>query len=173
MAQKIIRDYVMQPLGFGEQHIQQGKQLFVTKQPETYFVFTDKKIVPIQSTDRSEQFVQKRLRLLRGLRSVREGCLKNLGASPERIGDRSRHFGILPKKFQDLGRFRSGLINPTVRVPRAEQTQKGRQLDLDRVQRVQPLDDRLSHASRRVRRRDGSFDKLTEFAESPAIIGKH
>ena len=58
MAQKIVSDYVMQPVCLREQLIQQCKQLFMTQQSETYFILVDKKIVPIHSTDRSEQFVE-------------------------------------------------------------------------------------------------------------------
>jgi hypothetical protein len=58
MAQKVVSYHVMQPVCLREQIIQQRKQLFMTQQSEIYFILVDKKIVPIHSTDRPEQFFE-------------------------------------------------------------------------------------------------------------------
>ena len=81
MAQEIIRNHVMQLFRFREQHIQEGEQLFTAKQPNVGFVFTDKKTVPILSPECSEQFFEKRLRLLRCGGPAWQRSLKNFGAT--------------------------------------------------------------------------------------------
>ena len=59
------------------------------------------------------------------------------------------------------------------RHPGSQEDEKRGKLDLDGVQRFQPPENPLGNAPRRIGRCDGPFDKLTQFAKSPAVISQH